>query len=220
MAPQNTKGNAPMIFISYRRSESTGHAGRLAADLSAHYGQSNVFRDIDSLEPGLNFVEALNRAVDRCDVLIAVIGRGWHTETDESGQVRLQNPNDFHRMEIATGLKRNIRVIPVLVAGASMPRPEELPEDVAPLSTHNAFELHDTSWNGDVERLTSALDRVFGFERDKQPTMPPQQSPQHPQQSPQGSRTSAGRFARVLIWIFAIIGILVVLGMCSAILNA
>ena len=156
---QETKG----IFISYRRDESAGYAGRIADSLVQHFGEDRVFRDIDSIEPGLDFAEAIERAVGSSEVLIAVIGKNWLTATDAAGHKRLQNADDYVRLEIAAALQRNIRVIPLLVQGASMPSANELPDDLAPLSRRNAFELHDASWRDDIQRLTSTLER--GIER-------------------------------------------------------
>jgi hypothetical protein len=150
------------ILISYRRDESAGYAGRIADRFIAHFGEQRVFHDLDSIEPGLDFVEQIQRAADSSEVLIAVIGRNWLTATDEAGQMRLGNPEDYVRLEIATALKRNIRVIPVLVQGASMPSIGELPSDLAPLVRQNAFELHDSSWGDDIKRLVNALERVVG----------------------------------------------------------
>src|SRR5829696_9179420 len=149
----DTKG----IFVSYRRDETAGYAGRLADRLNEHFGEHQVFRDIDSIEPGLDFAEAIERAVGSSEVLLAVIGKNWLTATDAAGYKRLENPDDYVRLEIAAALQRNIRVIPLLVQGASMPSADKLPDDLAPLSRRNAFELHDTSWRDDVRRLTGVL---------------------------------------------------------------
>jgi hypothetical protein len=156
--PEETKG----IFISYRRDETAGYAGRIADEFSEHFGEDRVFRDIDSIEPGLDFAEAIERAVGSSEVLLAVIGRNWLTATDAAGQKRLENPDDYVRLEIAAALQRNIRVIPVLVQGASMPIADELPDDLAPLARRNAFELHDASWRWEVERLIITLDKFLG----------------------------------------------------------
>jgi hypothetical protein len=154
---RQTKG----IFISYRRDESAGYAGRIADSFTEQFGEDRVFRDIDSIEPGLDFAEAIETAVGSCEVLIAVIGNNWLTATDAAGRKRLEDANDFVRTEIVAALKRNIRVIPLLVQGASMPSADELPDDLAPLARRNAFELHDTSWRDDVRRLTGVLGRVI-----------------------------------------------------------
>jgi hypothetical protein len=103
------------IFISYRREDSGASAGRLHDRLREHFGRDNVFMDIDTIEPGLDFTDVIERTVASCDVLIALIGRQWLTSTDAAGQRRLDNPEDFVRLEIAAALKRNIRVIPALV---------------------------------------------------------------------------------------------------------
>jgi uncharacterized membrane protein YeaQ/YmgE (transglycosylase-associated protein family) len=154
---EETKG----IFISYRRDESAGYAGRIADSFQDHFGEDKIFRDIDSIEPGLDFAEAIERAVGSSEVVIAVIGKNWLTATDAAGHKRLEDTNDYVRMEIAAALQRNIRVVPLLVQGASMPSANELPDDLAPLARRNAFELHDTSWRDDVRRLTSVLERVI-----------------------------------------------------------
>jgi len=91
------------------------------------------------MDLGINFVEEIEKNVGSCDVLIAVIGKHWLISTDEKRRRRLNNPNDFVRLEIATALKRNIRVIPVLVDGASMPPSGQLPEDLKPLAFRNAL---------------------------------------------------------------------------------
>ena len=116
----------PKIFISYRRDDSAGHAGRLCDHLVGHFGQQNVFMDVEAIKPGLDFVEVVQEAVGSCDALIAVIGREWLGASDGSGRRRLENPEDLVRLEIATALARNIRVIPVLVRGAREPLAAEL----------------------------------------------------------------------------------------------
>jgi hypothetical protein len=153
------------IFVCYRRGDTAGYAGRLTERLAEHFGEQGVFHDVDSIDPGLNFVDAIQRALRSSEVLLAVIGRNWTTAADESGQKRLQNPEDYVRMEIAAALQRNIRVIPVLVQGASMPSAHVLPSDLAPLALRNGFELHETSWRNDVQRLITTLEVAVGDRR-------------------------------------------------------
>jgi hypothetical protein len=141
------------IFISYRRDDTAGHAGWLNERLSNHFGQDEVFRDINTLEPGVDFVEAIQREVSTCDVLIAIIGRNWPTITNAAGRPRLENPEDFVRLEISAALARNIRVIPVLVQGALPPRSLDLPDDLKPLARRHAIELSDARWSYDVDKL-------------------------------------------------------------------
>ena len=149
------------IFLSYRREDSGGWAGRLYDRLSQRFGDEHVFMDIDAIEPGLDFVEVIQQAVLSCDVLITLIGRQWLTVADATGKPRLTNPEDFVRLEIATALERNIRIIPVLVQDAPMPRSADLPDDLKRLSRRNALEISDTRFHSDVDRLITVLDSVL-----------------------------------------------------------
>jgi TIR domain len=159
------------IFISYRRDDTPSDAGWLADDLGDHFGEQNVFRDIGSIEPGMDFVEALERALEACAVMLVVIGRDWATKLVEH---RRTGQEDFTRLEVTTALKRNVRVIPVLVRGASMPPAKELPDDLAALARRQAIELHDTSWKRDVRDLMAVLEKVVevgqtqGYERERE----------------------------------------------------
>lgn len=150
------------VFISYRRTDSDVAAGRLADDLSDILGPGRVFRDIDSLQAGEDFPRALDRALDSCSALIALIGSRWSNTVDGKGQRRLDDPTDWVRLEIARALERDIRVIPVLVS-ATMPQKSELPDDLAPLLRRHALELTDRHWRQDVEGLAQALERIPGF---------------------------------------------------------
>ncbi len=118
----------PGIFISYRRDDTGGYAGRLYDRLYEHFDSTRLFRDIDNIEPGLDFVEAIEQAVGSCDVLIALIGKRWLFISGDTRKRRIDDPEDFVRLEIATALKRKICVIPVLIEGASMPSQAELPD--------------------------------------------------------------------------------------------
>jgi formylglycine-generating enzyme required for sulfatase activity len=149
------------IFISYRREESAASAGRLFDRLSNYFPANQIFMDVDSIDLGENFVKTIGETVGSCDVLIAVIGKGWLTSRDQEGQRRLDNPDDFVRLEIATALKRDIRVIPVLVDGASMPQPRDLPEDLKTLVHRNALVLSHDRFRPDSERLVAAVKRVL-----------------------------------------------------------
>jgi hypothetical protein len=126
------------IFISYRRDDTSASAGRLYDRLLVCLPNNHIFIDVD-LDPGIDFVEAIETSVGSCDVLIAVIGKRWLTSSDDDGQRRLDNQEDFVRLEVATALKRNIRVIPVLVDGASIPRSSDLPDELKLLARRNAF---------------------------------------------------------------------------------
>ena len=149
------------LFINYRREDTAPYAGRLYDRLIAHFGEDQVFIDIDQIEPGEDFVEVINRKVGTCDIAIVAIGRNWLGATDASGKRRLDDEEDFVRMEIVAALQRNIRVIPVLVGGARMPRKQDLPEPLAPLSRRNAIELSETRFHADVKRLIEAIEKSF-----------------------------------------------------------
>lgn len=154
--------NSARIFISYRRDDSRGDAGRLTDDLKKFFGSNRTFRDIETIEPGVDFVEALNRAVSQCPVLLAIIGPNWLSAKDSEGRRRLDDVNDFIRLEIGTALRRNIRVIPVLVGGAAMPKAEELPADLQTLARRQAYELSDRRWEFDVDHLVESLEPIVG----------------------------------------------------------
>jgi TIR domain len=120
------------VFISYRREDSGYPAGWLFDQLAASLGADRVFKDVDSIEPGDDFAEVISDAVSSCAVLLAVIGDRWLAAADEDGR-RLDDPGDFVRLEIEAALTRGVRVIPVLVGGARMPRPAQLPPSLASL---------------------------------------------------------------------------------------
>lgn len=150
------------IFISYRREESAGHAGRIYDRLRERFGRDRVFMDVSAIEPGVDFVEAIDRAVGSCAVLLVIIGRQWLSCTDAAGRRRLDDPRDFIRLEVGTALRRNIRVVPVLVQDAAMPGEGELPDDLKLLARRNAIEINDTHWDSDLAQLVETLGRVLG----------------------------------------------------------
>jgi hypothetical protein len=145
------------IFVSYRREDTAGYAGRLFDTLRKAFGPKNVFRDIEHIYPGQNFENAIGRAIQSSDVLIALIGRQWLKISDENGQRRIDDSRDFVHLEIATALKRNIKVIPVLVEDVSLPRIQDLPPALTQLVQHQAFHLSDERWDHDAARLVKAM---------------------------------------------------------------
>lgn len=140
------------IFLSYRREDASGHAGRLYDVLAARFGERNVFMDVDTIDPGADFGEAITRAVSSCDALIALVGREWLSP-------RLEEPDDFVRLELEAALERGVPVIPALVQGARPPAAEQLPASLAPLARRQGAELRDVGWRDDVNRLISRLER-------------------------------------------------------------
>jgi TPR repeat protein len=149
------------IFVSYRREDAPSAAGWLYERLKEHFARDQIFLDVDNIPPGVDFVEAIDKSVSACDVFIAVIGRRWLVVRDAKWRRRLNNPKDFVRLEITTALKRGIRVIPVLVEGASMPRPDELPNELKPLVRRNALTVSPDRFRTDAERLIGAVERAL-----------------------------------------------------------
>ena len=145
------------IFINYRREDSIGTAGRLRDRLAEAFGEENLFMDVDNIPAGVDFVADLNSQVAACRVFLAVIGPNWLDAKDESGVRRLDNPDDFVTIEIAAALARDIRVIPVLVDNARMPRADKLPEPIRPLVRRNAVELRNTQFRRDAETLVARM---------------------------------------------------------------
>jgi TIR domain len=156
------------IFLNYRREDSRADAGRLYDHLSQRFGPDNIFMDVDNIPPSHDFVEVIQNAVGSCDVLLAVIGRQWLTITDPQGQRRLDNPEDYVRLEIVTALERGICVIPVQVGGASMPRSTELPDVLQPFARRQAFVVGDR-FRPDVDRLIKELEKILGMEFEPSP---------------------------------------------------
>jgi hypothetical protein len=156
-----SEGGGGGIFISYRREESGHVAGRLSDRLIDRFGPKQVFIDVEAIEPGADFGEVIERAVGGCAVLLAVIGPSWLRAADERGGRRLDDADDMVRLEIAAALARGVRVIPVLVEGAVMPRRDELPEDLAPLTRRNALRVRHESFRDDAQRLVRAIERAL-----------------------------------------------------------
>jgi TIR domain len=194
------------IFISYRREETAYPAAWLFDRLADRYGGGQVFKDVDSIQLGDDFVEVITRAVGSCDVLLALIGDEWITVTDEHGRRRLDDPDDFVRLEIEAALTRRVRVIPILVEGAQMPRADELPDSLVRLVRRQALELNPNRFEADTSRLLKVLDMTLAEVRtaqaDAASTVPPagkapdpgttevQETPLRPGQEEQRGRSS------------------------------
>jgi formylglycine-generating enzyme required for sulfatase activity len=151
---------ARKMFISYRRDDSAGHAGRVHDHLEREFGRDLLFMDVDAIPLGANFVKVLDEEIAACDVLLAIIGPGWLDARDENGKRRLENPNDFVRIEIANALKRGISVIPILLEGTRVPKAEQLPEDLKELGLHQGLDVRHASFANDMGRLVTMLQGV------------------------------------------------------------
>ena len=123
------------IFISYRRADSQWAAARLHDTLAQAFPDDQLFMDVEHIAPGQDFVDVLADQVGACDVFLALVGPDWLTLTNEAGIRRLDDPDDFVRIEIASALIRpETLTIPVLLDGASPPAEDALPPDLAPLA--------------------------------------------------------------------------------------
>lgn len=149
------------IFINYRREDSAPYAGRLYDFLRRAFPENKVFMDIDAIDPGEDFVNAINTTLTASRVVIVVIGPSWTKVTDSAGNRRLDNPDDYVVRELSAALESSARVIPVLVGGAQMPGTDTLPHRLQPLARRNAIEISDTRYVTDAERLSGAISRVI-----------------------------------------------------------
>ena len=147
-----------IIFINYRRGDEPGFVGRIYDRLEEKYSKAQLFMDIDNIPAGANFVQYLDDKLSHTTVLLAVIGNQWLNVRDEKGARRLDNPDDLVRMEIAKALAGGKRVIPVLVAGAKMPSPDDLPVDLKPLAFRNAVGITHERFASDIKTLEIALE--------------------------------------------------------------
>lgn len=144
---------ANAIFISYRRDDSEGEARRLFDELNRAFGSEGVFMDVAGIRPGIDFRVAIDENIVSCGVLLAIIGPRWLGITDAAGGRRLDDPNDFVALEIASALERNVPVIPVLVHETKMPRADQLPDGLKDLAYRNSVELTHARWNSDCQLL-------------------------------------------------------------------
>ena len=176
------------IFVSYRRAETRDIAGRLADRLMDRFGEDQVFVDVEDIEPGVDFVTEIERAVSCCRVLVVVIGALWHTVVGPGGVARLHDPHDAVAIEVRTALAAGIKVVPVLVNGAEMPPADAMPEPLRSLARINAARVDHESFRDDADRLLGSLERALGA----RPSVTPVSS------SRSTARRLAGRTAEIL----------------------
>jgi ATP-dependent Clp protease ATP-binding subunit ClpB len=154
---EQSRSTSGKVFICYRRDDVAGHAGRVHDRLQAEFGRDLLFMDVDSVPLGIDFVKHLRDAVAKCEVLLAVIGPNWLDARDDRGARRLDDPNDFVRIEIGTALQREIQVVPILLEGTRIPRPDQLPNDLARLAQRQGLEIRHVSFHSDMDKLITAL---------------------------------------------------------------
>ena len=158
------KASSPRIFISYRREDSAGDAGRLADHLNQRFGSASVFLDIDTIDPGADFERVLTSSLQETAAMLVVIGPRWTALAKADGSRRLDDPADYVRREVAAALGRDIPVVPVLVQGAALPRKEDLPESLAALVKRQVATLDHAEFRDDAERLCERLAKVIAVE--------------------------------------------------------
>jgi hypothetical protein len=184
---------AGRIFLSYRREDTRHMAGRLADRLDLRFGSGTAFMDVDAIEPGADFTNAIAEAVSSCDLLIALIGPNWLALSQGTRAPRIYEYDDFVAIEIKAALDRGICVIPILVDQAKMPTSLELPASLRPLATRNATRIDHETFSSDVERFLAAVERIphsVAMERTaRQPQIRPAVQP------PRGPDPSNGRSA-------------------------
>lgn len=147
------------IFIGYRREDTADVAGRIFDALAGRFGKARVFKDVDNIGPGVEFGDYIKSVLPRCRVALILIGPSWLSVVDDSGRRRIDDENDWVRVEIEIALASpHLLVVPILVNGAVMPPARQLPESLRPLVRRNAAIIRrDPDFHGDVERLARAI---------------------------------------------------------------
>ena len=146
------------IFISYRRDDAAYVTGHINDRLRREFGDESIFTDVDRIALGVDFRATLDQMVSKCQILLAVIGEDWLTARNREGELRLQDPADFVRIEIESALQRNVPVIPLLVAGTKMPSKDDLPDSLQDLAFRNGTQIRPApDFHTDVERLINSL---------------------------------------------------------------
>ena len=188
------------VFISYRRSDSTwGYASWIHDRLADRFGPDHIFMDVDSVPLGADFVDHIDRAMADADIALILIGPRWVGATDEAGERRLDDPEDFVRIEITAALRSKSSVIPVLVDGAQMPTRKELPDELWPLTRRQAliFQRHG---NAAIQELLAAVERV---EREREARLAAERKREADEQAreeaKEKARREAGEEARLVL---------------------
>ena len=200
------------IFISYRREDTMAHAGRLGDALKRRFGRDRVFMDMEAIEPGADFVDAIDAAIGDCEALIVLIGDDWLTVTGDDGRPRLEDEEDFVRIEVAAALERKARVFPVLVEGAAMPSADQLPATLAKLARRQAHELAEGKrWHTDVAELVSVLERIPDLAKASasRPPTSEHRIPQAPASVAQAKKSRVGLIGALAV---GFVGLLIVVG--------
>ena len=183
------------IFINYRKDDSPWNSLALYQELIKYFPKENIFKDFNTIEPGTDFVESIEEALESCDVLLVLLSEHWLEIKDKKGNIRINNPDDFVRIEIATALKRNIIVIPVLFDDAVLPQASELPDDLKKLARRQTIEIDKTRFEADTAKLVGTIKNVLAKKSDLPPTEPPQTGPTDPPRTKTPGLTAAKEIA-------------------------
>ena len=188
------------IFLSYRRGPGASEAaGRLHDRLASRFGEDRVFMDVDTVRPGMDFVEAIGTAIDSSSAVLAIIDPKW--AVDDNGRNRIAEPEDYVRLEVATALERGVTVIPVLVLGAQMPTRDELPPDLEPLARRQAVVLTHERFTTDVIPLERELNDLSATPKPAKAA--PAAAPQQPKQ--QQPKQQQRRRGRGVLWVVVVL---------------
>lgn len=217
------------IFISYRREDTSGESGRLKDKLELEFGKNKIFYDVETLEPGWDFEQSITAALHESKVLLAMIGPHWLKVTDSFGNPRISLEEDWVRKEISKALSLGIRVIPVLVNGAQMPKSENLPEDLKELAVRNAKEISSSRWAYDVDELAKVLKKLIipvpgpkpePFEPKPEPFQPkPDLISKFLDPNSEWNTKQRNWLSKNYKWVFGLIGLIILMNACNEILN-
>jgi len=198
------------IFINYRREETAGEARALFNELVAMLGKGSVFMDVDNIGLGRDFREVLQERLASCDLMLSLIGKNWLNAKNASGERRVDEANDFVRLEIEVALKRNIPVTPVLVQGAQMPSANQLPAEIRDFAYRNGFELSHSRWASDVQEMVKRL----GLTKDHPKTSEPEslRANNAPAQATVASQPAPAKKSRATLLISSLVAVIAALG--------
>jgi|GEM_PF-2515147 len=191
------------IFLSHRHSDTQSDCHRIRETLEEEFGVDAVFLDIENLEPGIRFADAIEKALTESKVVLVAIGPDWFGDPDENGVSRLYQHNDWVRREVSASLSRSdTRVIPLLLKGASRPTADQLPEDLKDLADLQTFEISITRWKYDLGVLVEALAKLIPKKKRSINPIPPRPTP---------TPKPKGWWAKNYLWVLGIFVILLIL---------
>ena len=149
------------IFINYRKDDSSWNALALYNELQKYFPKEILFKDFNTIRPGDDFVESIQKALSHCNVLLVVMSKNWLEVKDRNGNRRISDPDDLVRIEIATAIERNIQVIPVLFDNIPMPTSSDLPDNLRSLPRRQFVEIETTRFEADVKKLADAIKELI-----------------------------------------------------------